>query len=143
MLSFLIGCLIFLTVIFGIGMNVGASLCNKHWAGRQMTNTVIGYKGTYYRVLTENQMIDLITPSWHRWGGLNDRFALCSLRGARIYATDRFKNLERRISLIGGLHPESLLHLSAREASLTLAFTGLRAARIRGNGRQQEENFQL
>jgi hypothetical protein len=59
MLSFLIGCLIFLTVIFGIGMNVGASLCNKHWAGRQMTNTVIGYKGTYYRVLTENQMIDL------------------------------------------------------------------------------------
>ena len=29
--------------------------------------------------------VDLVTPGWHEWAGLNDRFAFCSRRAAPIY----------------------------------------------------------
>lgn len=76
---------------------------------------------------------DLIVPRWQSWGGLNDRFAFCTARAAEIYATRRRAFVEGCIAL-DGMHSESFLHFVARQASLRVALTGLRAIRVRANG---------
>ena len=84
--------------------------------------------------------IDLITPSWHRWGGLNDRFAFCSAQGAAVY-TDRLRLVRRFVREKGFLHPEALLAFAAELGGVSQDFTAMRAARVRANGREQQEDF--
>jgi len=85
---------------------------------------------------------DLITASWGQWGGLNDRFAFCSPRGADIYA--------RRISLVkrfceenGHLNAEELLKSVAEWNQLALDYTSLRAFRVRANGVSIRGEFEV
>lgn len=85
---------------------------------------------------------DLITANWHRWGGLNDRFAYCSPRGAEVYATrlDRIDDFCRRH---GALQAEALLAECATAEGLRLGETGVRAMRVRSNGATWREDFTL
>ncbi len=76
---------------------------------------------------------DLIVPAWQSWGGLNDRFAFCTVRAAEIYAT-RIQDFVDACVTLGGMHSESFLSLVARRHGLRVSTTAMRAARVRANG---------
>jgi hypothetical protein len=77
---------------------------------------------------------ELIVPAWQSWGGLNDRFAFCTARSARIYAT-RIRLFIDACQEQGGMHPERFLGLVAECHGLRVGFTDLRAVRVRADGR--------
>ena len=77
---------------------------------------------------------DLVVPAWQSWGGLNDRFAFCTVRGARIYAT-RFRLLIDACREMGGMHAETFLQFVASCHRLRVGLTDLRAVRVRADGR--------
>lgn len=82
----------------------------------------------------------VMTPSWQKWGGLNDRFALCNYAGAEVYGRryDAFwhaaplfrKNLQAEALLLATL----LLQGVAFDA-----YTSEMAVRVRADGRHQDE----
>jgi hypothetical protein len=80
-----------------------------------------------------NQNKDLITPSWGKWGGLNDRFAFCSRKGAEVYAR-RLACVERFCAERGYLHAEELLKSAAEWGNLQVGYTDMRAMRVRADG---------
>jgi hypothetical protein len=77
---------------------------------------------------------DMIVPSWQSWGGLNDRFAFCSGRGARAYAT-RIDLFSDACMSLGCMHAERFLRFVVRRHDLRVGLTDLRAVRLRANGR--------
>jgi hypothetical protein len=83
------------------------------------------------QIMHEN--FDLVTPSWHQWGGFNDRFAFCSQRGAAVYA-NRMALLPRAVAALGTFHPESVLKKVAEDCGLKCGFLDLTAARVRLGG---------
>ncbi|WP_341632023.1 hypothetical protein [Sphingomonas agri] len=85
---------------------------------------------------------DLVTPSWHQWGGLNDRFAFCSRKGAEAYAL-RLDLVEEFCAETGHLNAEELLSYVAAKTSLRLRYTNMRAMRIRADGATLREGFEL
>lgn len=76
---------------------------------------------------------DLIVPGWQSWGGMNDRFAFCTGRAARLYA-NRIRLFRSGCEAMGTMHPESFLALVLRDSGLRVASTGFRAARLRAGG---------
>ncbi|MFL5256129.1 MAG: hypothetical protein ACJ8AI_25190 [Rhodopila sp.] len=55
---------------------------------------------------------DLIVPAWQPWGGLNDRFAFCSVRAAHIYAT-RGRLLTTSCQDMRAVHAEQFLRYAS------------------------------
>ncbi|MDO6412918.1 hypothetical protein Q4F19_00840 [Sphingomonas sp. BIUV-7] len=86
--------------------------------------------------------VDLITPSWSEWSGLNDRFAFCSPRGAAVYA-DRLFAVDGFCRRHGWLQAESLLKDVAEAAELKRETTPMRALRVRANGATWREPFPM
>ncbi len=82
----------------------------------------------------------VMTPLWQKWGGLNDRFALCNYAGAEIYAR-RFDCFWRYAPLFRkNLQAEALLLASLLlEGAAFDAYTGEMAVRVRADGRRQDE----
>lgn len=78
---------------------------------------------------------DIIVPAWQGWGGVNDRFAICSPRAAEIYA-NRIRHFISACLSLNGIHSETFLQSVLAEAGLRIGFTPLQAMRIRANGRQ-------
>src|SRR5277367_505772 len=64
--------------------------------------------------------VDLIVPSWQSWGGLNDRFAFCTGRSAKIYAT-RIRLFGDACVAMQGMHAEHFLRFIAERHSLRVA----------------------
>lgn len=91
--------------------------------------------------LTSGQ-VDVITSDWHQWGGLNDRFAFCSWRGARAIAT-RIELAQQFALEHGHLHAEKLLHATVVSHGLRHRLTSLRAMRVRADGFTLREGFDL
>lgn len=85
---------------------------------------------------------DLITPSWHQWGGLNDRLAFCSRKGAEAYA-NRINMVARHCEADGMMNGERLLSRVAQWSDLRLRYTNLRAMRVRASGSTIRERFDL
>jgi len=85
---------------------------------------------------------DWIVPGWQSWGGLNDRFAFCSGRAAQMYATRMSLFPEGCLSL-RGMHAERFLQFVAQYRQLRVAFTDLRAARLRANGLIAANDFAM
>jgi hypothetical protein len=77
---------------------------------------------------------DLIVPGWQSWGGLNDRFAFCTFRTARIYTT-RIRLFIDACRELGGMHAETFLHFIATCHRLRVGLTDMRAVRVRADGR--------
>ena len=77
--------------------------------------------------------VDLIVPSWQSWGGLNDRFAFCTGRAARAYAS-RIELFADGCVSLGTMHGERFLNFLVRERHLRVELTDLRAVRVRANG---------
>jgi hypothetical protein len=85
---------------------------------------------------------DLIVPGWQSWGGLNDRFAFCSGRAARLYAT-RIRLFADACLAMGGMHAETFLRFIAQRHGLKIASTDLRAIRVRANGQIAENDISM
>ena len=81
---------------------------------------------------------DVITPSWHRHGGLNDRLAVVSARGLAAY-TGRLQHIGTLCSKRNYFHPETML-LDAVEG-LHFGFIETRASRVRADGSVVPEVF--
>lgn len=86
--------------------------------------------------------VDIVTPTWHRWGGLNDRFALCSPRGAEVYL-DRLKWVLPFCMEKGYFHPEEILLYSIEKSDLKYDFMTTRARRVRSTGAIRREDFTI
>ena len=93
-----------------------------------------------HQILVEG--VDLITPEWGTFGGLNDRFAFCSRRGAALYAS-RLPQVDSFCRTYGWLQAESLLKVEAEREGLSLATTPLRALRVRANGATVRERSEI
>lgn len=89
-----------------------------------------------------NGSADLILPGWQNWGGLNDRFAFCTGRAAKIYAT-RIRLFADACRAMGGMHAESFLRFVAQRHGLRIASTDLRAVRVRADGRIARNDFSM
>jgi hypothetical protein len=87
-----------------------------------------------------NGNVDIVTPDWQRWGGLNDRFALCSRRGAEVYL-DRLNWVFGFCSEKGYFHPEEILLYSIERSGLRYEFMPTRARRVRSTGSIRNEDF--
>jgi hypothetical protein len=86
--------------------------------------------------------VDLITGSWGKWGGLNDRFGICSPKSAEVYA-QRIGGVQRLCEEKGFLHGEPLLKSVAEWANLKLGYTDLRAMRVRADGGTVRGEFDI
>jgi SAM-dependent methyltransferase len=86
------------------------------------------------------QGVDVVTASWHRWGGANDRFAFCSRRGAAVYL-NRIDWLRHYCLSTSGFQSESLLRYAFDQSGLRSGFTGMRAKRVRATGAIRDEDF--
>jgi SAM-dependent methyltransferase len=92
--------------------------------------------------LIKDRGADIVTASWHKWTGLNDRFAFCSRRGADAYLNRREWVRDLCVET-GTFHSESLLLFMVEKTGLKVGFTGMRAQRVRANGVVKEEDFTL
>ena len=84
--------------------------------------------------------IDLLVPAWQSWGGLNDRFAICSPKGA-VHYMNRDKDLGCFISEFNYFHPEQMLKYVSEKHNLTKSFIPYRATRVRSGGAVKGEKF--
>ena len=85
---------------------------------------------------------DVITPIWQKWGGFNDRFALCSRQGAEVYL-NQIEWVKEFCEQKGYFHPEELLRFSVEQAQLRYSFMEARAKRVRATGVIKEEDFSV
>jgi hypothetical protein len=81
-------------------------------------------------------------PWWESWGGFNDRFAVAGARayrayGGRVLLADNYCERTGR-----PLHSESFLRYALGFAGVPVRPIGLRATRVRVDGRLQWEDFE-
>jgi hypothetical protein len=82
---------------------------------------------------------NIALPSWHSWGGFNDRFALADATAARHYA--------ERLSLVPEycaktvFHPESFLGYALEKGRCGVCALPVKANRVRADGVIKEEDF--
>lgn len=84
--------------------------------------------------------VDLVTASWHKWRGFNDRFAFCSRRGAYAYL-NRIDWVRQHCTDKQVFHSEGLLRYMVKRTGLKYSFTPMRAKRVRATGAIKEEDF--
>lgn len=87
-----------------------------------------------------DQGLDLITPDWHAFTGLNDRMAVASYAGAQTYA-GRWDKVEHIVEEGVPRSSEQILLRCAEFADLRLATFSARALRVRADGRTVKEDF--
>ncbi len=75
----------------------------------------------------------LITPAWHEWGGLNDRFAFATSAGARTYM-NRLDHLPEYCRIRPAFQGEALLKFAVEQDGIRSARTWMRAERVRSDG---------
>lgn len=81
----------------------------------------------------------ILIPSWHSWGGLNDRCALARPKAAKYY-TSRFNQIGR-FCKHNDLHSESFLAWSLDRNGCYVGNLPLKGKRVRANGCIKDENF--
>jgi hypothetical protein len=86
--------------------------------------------------------VDMVTPSWHQYGGLNDRFAFCSLKAAEAFMS-RWDHVTSHCQAHGYIHPETLLAEAIQKAGVRVRTTEQRALRVRATGETFAEGFRL
>lgn len=85
---------------------------------------------------------DILTPIWHRWGGLNDRIALCCPRAAKAYAS-RLTLLDEIVQLNKPMNAESVLRYVIQKNNLRNGDLMIRGVRVRYTGYTVNEGFNL
>jgi hypothetical protein len=84
---------------------------------------------------------EVVLPWWESWGGWNDRFAIAGARayrayGGRLLLADHFCGHTRQ-----PLHSETFLRYALAFAGVPVRTTGMRASRVRVDGRIEQEDF--
>lgn len=92
--------------------------------------------------LIQTGTFDILTPTWHRWGGLNDRIALCNPRAAQIY-TDRLRLLDEVIQMNQPMNAERILQYAIQKNNLKNGDLMIRGVRVRYTGYTVNEGFDL
>jgi hypothetical protein len=85
---------------------------------------------------------DLLTPTWQRWGGLNDRVCMCNLRAAKVYA-DRISIISEVIANKKPMNAESILLHTVQRNLLKNGDLSLRGVRVRATGYTVDEGLDL
>ena len=85
---------------------------------------------------------DILTPTWQRWGGLNDRVCMCNLRAAKIYA-DRISIIDDVVANNTPMNAESILWHTVQQHSLKNGDLNLRGVRVRATGYTVDEGLDL
>lgn len=85
---------------------------------------------------------EVVLPWWESWGGFNDRFAIAGARawrayGGRLLLADHYCQHTRQ-----PLHSEKFLRYALRFASVPVRTIGMRASRVRVDGRIEDEDFE-
>lgn len=86
--------------------------------------------------------VDMVSPSWHQYGGLNDRFAFCNRKAADAFMS-RWDHVASHCQAHGYIHPETLLAEAIQKAGIRLRTTDQRALRVRATGETLAEGFRL
>ena len=81
----------------------------------------------------------IVTPSWHQFGGLNDRVAILPKRAVRAYFR-RFRRINAFLKTGQPLHAETFLAFCLRDFTVAPVMTE-RFQRIRVGGRPHLEDF--
>lgn len=84
---------------------------------------------------------DLVTPSWQKRGGLNDRFSFIA-PSAVGPVLERRHEVAAFVAERGYIHAEELMDFAVRRAGLRLAYTPMRGERVRATGRPEREDFE-
>jgi hypothetical protein len=92
--------------------------------------------------MVQSGTFDILTPAWHRWGGLNDRIALCNPRAAMAYAS-RLSLLDEIIRLRQPMNAERILMHTVQNNSLNNGDLPIRGVRVRYTGYPVNEGFKL
>ena len=82
---------------------------------------------------------DIVLPGWHKWGGVNDRFAIGTPGAARTYMS-RFRMLPNFIADNSHFQSELLLHYVLTRARLRIGEMGARAERVRADGNVEQRD---
>ena len=85
---------------------------------------------------------DLLTPTWQRWGGLNDRVCMCNLRAAKVYS-DRISIIDDVVANNTAMNAESILWHTIQKNSLKNGDLSLRGVRVRATGYTVDEGLDL
>ncbi|MBB5685750.1 hypothetical protein [Sphingobium boeckii] len=80
--------------------------------------------------------VDLITPDWHQWNGLNDRIAIATPQAAAAYL-NRIDLLDDYAATHTHFQSEHLLKFAIERAGLKNAGTWVRANRVRTTGEEE------
>ncbi len=86
--------------------------------------------------------IDFACPSWHSWGGLNDRVAFASSKAAAAYAS-RIDRIVDVVRLSEPRNSEQILAWLFDALEIRVGLFEARALRVRADGRTQAEGFDL
>jgi hypothetical protein len=85
---------------------------------------------------------EIALPQWECWGGYNDRFAITAPRLARVYG-ERLAGALAYCEATGQpLHAETFLRATLHAAGACVRPIGLRASRVRVDGRLEAEDFE-
>jgi hypothetical protein len=76
---------------------------------------------------------DLVAPSWHQWGGLNDRFAIATPTAARSYL-NRINLIPAFVRSHAEFQGEALLKFAMERDGVRTTTTWMRAERVRSDG---------
>jgi hypothetical protein len=83
--------------------------------------------------------VDMVLPAWHKWGGLNDRFAICTPKAAQVYM-NRIDDVPAYCQHAGHFQSEHLLAYAIAHAGLRTGDTWVRAERVRTGGRVEPKD---
>jgi hypothetical protein len=85
----------------------------------------------------------IVVPSWHRWDGVNDRFAVCSAGQATTAYANRINHLSEYLQIsCTAFHPESfLLHVLMMRRIQIMPVIDTPMVRVRCGGRIHNEDF--
>lgn len=83
--------------------------------------------------------VDILTPDWHQWNGLNDRIAIATPRAASAYL-NRIDLLKDYAAANTHFQSEHLLQFAVERAGLKNGGTWVRANRVRANGEEEERD---
>jgi hypothetical protein len=86
--------------------------------------------------------IEFACPSWHDWGGVNDRYAVATPRAAAAYVS-RFDRIAEIAALNEPRNSEQILAWVLEQADIRIGHFPSRALRVRSDGRTQGEGFDL
>ena len=85
---------------------------------------------------------EIALPAWESWGGYNDRFAITGPRLARVYGERLAGALSYCEATGQPLHSETFLRATLHAAGAGVRPIGLRASRVRVDGRLEAEDFE-